>query len=125
MLGWMITVRRQAAGGAEPAEQESVAGDLVAQWQGRLDAIDWLRDLTKTGNAVDLGGNGYPFLMTVKAAAVLPVIESGPPHENELWGHDAGDILTSRWAGRTVFNPDVAVQCGDEEWLMVEIFDES
>lgn len=125
MLGWMITVCRQAAGGAAPAEQESVAGDLVAQWQGRLGAIDWLRDLTKAGNAVDLGGNGYPFLITVKAGAVLPVIESGPPDENKLWGYDAGDILTSRWAGRTVFNADVAGQCGDEEWLMVEIYDES
>jgi hypothetical protein len=125
MLGWMITVRRQAAGRTGPAGRRSVAGDLVAQWQGGPDAIDWLRDLTGHGDAVDLGGDGYPFLITAKAGAVLPVIEGGPPHENELWVHDTDDLLTSRWAGHTVLNPDVAARCGEEEWLIIEIYDES
>lgn len=125
MLGWMITVNRQADGGASPAVRDSVAGDLVAQWQGGLDAIDWLRDLTETGDAVDLGGNGYPFLMTAKASAVLHVIESGPPYENKRWKHDVGDILTPRWVGRTVFDPEVAQTCVSDEWLMIEIYDES
>lgn len=125
MLGWMITVYRQDEGRGQPATRDAAMGSRVAQWQGQLDAIDWLRDLTHIGDVVELGGNGYPSMMTARAGAVLPVIESGPPYANKFWLADATDILTPKWIGRTVFDSEVAGECDPDEWLIVEIWDES
>ena len=61
VLGWMIMVYRQLNGGDAPATTDSERADLVAQWQGGLNALDWLRALVSSGSAIDLGGNGYPY----------------------------------------------------------------
>lgn len=87
--------------------------------------MDWLEDLVASGSAVDLGGNGYPFRMTARAGAVLPVVRTGPPHANEHWIMGVGDIVDERWAGKTVYVPEVAEACSDDEWLMTMIWDES
>lgn len=125
MLGWMIAVHRQASRRSRPAKPASSLGPLVAQWQGGVNAVDWLRALTSTGDAVDLGGNGYPFRLTATAGAVLPVVEAGPPHEQPVWHTDTGDVLTNAWVGHTVFDVEVARACAPNEWLIVEIWDES
>lgn len=125
MLGWMITVYRQADGGGRAASRRSRQGVQVARWQGGLQACQWLLDLVPTGAAVDLGGNGYPSTLTAKAGAVLPVVRLGPPHENETWRADPHDILGPGWVGHTIVDEDEAARCHDDEWLIVEIWDES
>lgn len=125
MIGWMIAVHRKTGWKGRPASASSSLGALVAQWQGAPAAIDWLRDLAHTDDAVDLGGNGYPMRITAKAGAVLPVVEAGPPFENKQWQADPADVLTDQWVGHTVFNTEVARACASDEWLIVEIWDES
>jgi hypothetical protein len=125
LLGWNIGVYRQQGAGAGPARTRSPTGSLVARWQGGLNAVDWLHDLVPTGDAIDLGGNGYPSRMTARAGAVLSVIENGPPEAHERWITESTDILLPHWAGKTVYEREIANACTDEEWLIVEIWDES
>jgi hypothetical protein len=77
------------------------------------------------GEAVDLGGNGYPNRYAAPAAMVLPLILAGPPQANERWNYDAADIMGSQWEGKTTINTDAAAACAPDEWLVVEAWDES
>ena len=44
---------------------------------------------------------------------------------NEPWVRALHDIVDERWAGRSVYNDEVADACRDDEWLVVTIWDES
>ena len=125
MLGWHISIFRQQDGGAEPAATDSPQGARVAVWQTRLSGLDWIDQLCNTGDALSLGGNGYPVWYTAKAAHLLPVILNGPPNANSVWMRDVGDIVTEGWAGRTVIDQTVAAACSPDEWLLIEAWDES
>src|SRR4051812_37736997 len=74
MLGWQIYVFRQRDGGGSPANESSPAGDHIASWQSGINGLDWLKTLTETGNAVSLGGNGYPLRYTATAEYLMPLI---------------------------------------------------
>lgn len=121
----MISVYRQADNLTEPATWDSPRGARIAVWQGQTAATRWLHDLVSAREAVDLGGNGYPSRMSARAGAVLPVVSIGPPEANETWISGPHDILTPAWAGKTVVNAEVAQACSDDEWLIIEIWDES
>lgn len=122
----MITLHRQAGDTTSPATPDSPTGELVARWQGRFQARHWLDDLVVAGSAIDLGGDGYPSWMTARAGAVIPVVRDGPPHARDTWvmgEHDVVDLR--RWPGKTVYDGEVAAACHDDEWLLIEIWDES
>jgi len=44
MLGWHISVHRQADGGAHPARADSKTAARIAVWQTGLHGMDWLGD---------------------------------------------------------------------------------
>jgi hypothetical protein len=122
----MITVHRQAGDATRPATWNSPEGPLVAQWQGKVEATQWLEDLVEEGSAIHLGGDAYPFKMTARAGAVVPVVRDSPPHANERWIVGKDDIVDwGRWPGRTVYSSEEAEACHDDEWLLITIFDES
>ncbi|WP_194819127.1 hypothetical protein [Nocardia sp. XZ_19_385] len=125
MIGWMIYLHRQADNRMQPATRTSESGTLAACWQGGLGATRWLHDLVASGSAIDLGGDGYPSLMTARAGAVIPVVSNGPPYENRRWVVGAEDIVDKGWVGKTIYKPEVADACDDDEWLLVTIWDES
>jgi hypothetical protein len=125
MLGWHISVYRQTDGGASPATNETPHGERLAVWQTGVRGLDWLSELSTAGKAIDLGGNGYPWRFTASAEHIIPKIILGPPEARETWHHDAGDILTDKWVGKTQVNGATAAICRPEEWLLVEAWDES
>ena len=125
MLGWHIAVYRQVTGGSAPATTESAQGTRLAVWQTGLGGLEWLDELVKAGNAVDLGGNGYPCLYTATAENLIPRIIENPPGARAVWVCGESDILTDKWAGTTVVDKDAAAQCRPDEWLVVVAFDES
>jgi len=125
MLGWHISVFRQKSGGSEPAANDSARGSRVAVWQTGLGGLEWIDQLCITGDALSLGGNGYPVWYTAKASLLLPEILKGPPNANPVWRRDPGDIVTAKWAGRTVIDQTAAAACTPDEWLLVEAWDES
>ena len=125
MLGWHISVYRQTDGGGAPATAESAEGTRLAVWQTGVDGLDWLREMVTEGKVVDLGGNGYPSRFTATAEQLLPRIVESPPGARAEWLLDAGDIVTDKWEGKTVVDGAVAAECGADEWLIVEVWDES
>jgi hypothetical protein len=125
MLGWHISVYRQTDGGGAPATEESAEGSRLAVWQTGVEGLDWLRELVTEGKVVDLGGNGYPSRFTAAAEVLVPRIVDTPPGARDQWLLDAGDIVTDKWAGKTVVDGAVTAQCGAGEWLIVKAWDES
>lgn len=125
MLGWHISVYRQADGGAAPATAESGRGARVAVWQTGLGGLDWFDKLVKADKALDLGGNGYPYWYTASAENLVPQIEDGPPLAREVWIYDEHDILTDKWEGKTVIDREALASCRPDEWLLIEAWDES
>ena len=126
MLGWHISVYKQLDGGAAPATEDSPKGARLAVWQAGLWGLDWIDALVTAGKAIDLGGNsGYPCRYTATAQHLVPPIMDGPPEADAIWRHDASDVLTDKWEGRTVIDGDVAGGCRPDEWLLVVAWDES
>ena len=126
LIGWWIGVFRQADGGSEPASADAERGVRLAVWQAELWGLDWLTDLVRSGRAIDLGGDGYPSLLTAKSKDLLPPIRSGPPAARPVWIADADDIIDhSKWPGKTTIDEAAIDDCSPEEWLLVVVFDES
>lgn len=125
MLGWHVSVYRQADGGASPATADSAPGTCLAVWQTGLGGLSWVGELVTAGKAVHLGGNGYPSRMTAPAQHLVPPIVDGPPNANKYWGYGPGDIITEKWKGKTVIDRDAIAECSPDEWLLVVAWDES
>ena len=91
------------------------------------DELEWAelaRRSREAGNAIDLGGNGYPLRFTATAEYLAPRIKK-PPEANAVWICGPEDILTDKWAGKTVVDLDAIAQCRIGEWLLVVAWDQS
>ena len=124
-LGWHISVYRQQNDGSSPASFGAGHGARLAVWQTGLGGLDWLDDLVKQQNAIDLGGNGYPIEYTAMAAHIIPRIRDEPPEAKAVWSFDAGDIITPQWLGKTTRDPQTMAACRPDEWLIIRAWDES
>jgi len=125
MLGFHISVYRQTDEGVAPATFDSPEGPRLAVWQTDAWGLDWLNDLVKAGQAIDLGGNGYPLRYTATAEYITPQLAGEPPHANEFWTREVGDTVGEKWAGRTVIDHAVVDACRPDEWLLIQAWDES
>ncbi len=125
MLGWIIGIYRQTDGGTSPATADSPKGTRLAVWQTGADGLNWISKLVKAGKAIDLGGSGYPCRYTATAENLVPRIIDEPPEAIPTWSYGPDDILTERWAGKTVIDRAAATDCPTGEWLLVEAWDES
>jgi hypothetical protein len=124
-MGWHIRVSRQADGGLSPAGADSQTSVDLAVWQTGIDGLAWVDELVRQGNAIGLGGNGYPFSYTSKAQYVLPRIGDGPPEAREFWHSDPQDILMDGWLGKTTIDGEAVRDCASDEWLLIVAWDES
>jgi hypothetical protein len=125
MLGWHISVFRQTDSGSAPAKADSKEGARLAVWQTGVEGLDWLDELVKNGQAVNLGGDGYPNYYTAQAKYLIPRFVNGAPAAREHWLLDAGDIVTDKWLGKTFIDRAAVDACGSDEWLLVVAWDES
>lgn len=125
MLGWHITVYRQTAGEFAPAEFETTPGFRLAVWQTGLLGLHWIKALVKAGRVIDLGGNGYPYRYTAQVKEITQQILDGPPEAKVTWSREAFDNITEGWVGRTLVETDELKRCDPDEWLLIEVFDES
>jgi hypothetical protein len=125
MLGWHITVYRQQNDGSMPATFHTEEGARLAVWQSGIGGLDWLDELVKQKKAIDLGGDGYPMRFTATARHIIPQLRNGPPHAKRYWTYDPGDIILPGWLGKTTKDPEVMDACRQDEWLLIEAWDES
>jgi hypothetical protein len=124
-LGWHISVYRQQNEGTKPAAFGDAHGPRLAVWQANLGGLDWLDELVNEQRAINLGGNGYPYEYTAMAAYIIPRLIGEPPEAKAVWTFDAGDIITSGWQGKTTRDPAVMDACRPDEWLIIQVWDES
>ena len=88
--------------------------------------MQWLRELEAQGQAIDLGGDGYPLRYTAQAKHVLPKITEGePPHANPRWLHGEGDIVQGYEHRKTQRKDEAIAACPPDAWLLIEAWDES
>lgn len=125
MLGWHISVYRQQNDGTQPASYQSAHGPRLAVWQTGLGGLDWLDALVKESRALQLACNGYPTEYTAMARDIVGHLRGEPPLAKAVWTHDAGDIITNEWAGRTVKDDPTIHDCREDEWLIIQAWDES
>jgi hypothetical protein len=127
MLGWHVSVYRQPDGASSPATFESREGARLAVWQTDVGGLDWLIELAKQGKAIDLGGNGYPSRFTARAEILVPHLLGGTFSANETWLIGEGSYIADAkaWVGKTEIDQEGAQQCRPDEWLLVEVWDES
>lgn len=141
MWGWMISVYRFAdpsglksltASDPSPLAHD-VAADVVSRdlstavavWQTGLGGLDWIQVLVDMGQAVSLPSNGYPSRFLGRAGDLLPTILQGPPDAHEHWISGPTDVIGSGWLGKTTIDRDATDSCPEDEWLLVEAWDES
>jgi len=79
MVGWHISVFRQAEGGSLPATPTTKQADRIAVWRSSVGGLNWLDELAAQGNAIKLGGDGYPYWYTAQAAHLISRITDQPP----------------------------------------------
>lgn len=124
MLGWFVSVYRQPNGGISPAGMTSPMGAQLAVWQTGLYGLAWLDTMVTQGSVIVLGGDGYPTRYTAHAQDLIPYLLN-PPEANEPWIVDGDSILLPGWKGKTTIQQTEINRCRPEEWLLVEIWDES
>jgi len=110
MLGWEIQVCRQPDGGSSPATLDTPKGRMLAAWLIDAAGIIPFYEMAAEGEAIDLGGNGYPSRYTAQAKQLLPRLPN---------------LLSSAWELFTPIDEPATRECGGNEWLIVEAWDQS
>lgn len=121
----MFVLQRQTGDRTVPATSDDRTGGALAIWQASPDGKMWIDELTAGGHALYLGGNGYPHSYSAPAAKLIPYLYPSPPHVREFWSHDEGDVLTGDGPRQTKINATLIAECDPDEWLLVEVWDES
>ena len=126
MTGWHLSIYRQTdEHAAMPATAESPKGTRLAVWQAGDGGLKWLDGLVKAGEAISLGGDGYPYRYTATAGTLVPQVLDGPPEARRCWIYGEHDLLGEKWVGKTMVDQDAAAACRSDEWLLIEAWDES
>ena len=135
MLGWHIRICRQKDDGSAPTtgssrlgdlweEFHAHQGDLLAEWQAHIDGLDWLNALVKVGVA-DFTGNGYPYMYSAPSHHLLPRFVKVPPKGVRSWIAGHCEVHLDRWGKELMVDNAVVEACRPNEWLLVEVWDES
>jgi hypothetical protein len=119
MLGWDIYISRQRDGGSAPATFEAETGATLESWDSGMWGLRWAGDLTKAGEAIDLGGNGYPMRYTAQAKVLR---HSRAIPLRQVW-NQAPVALAG--ASPPVPKKPSLFDCPPDEWLVIETWDQS
>lgn len=125
MIGWHISIYRQASGATGPATVNTPTGNRLAILQFGPDGLAWLVDLVQAGKAIELGGDGYPFRYTAMAEAVLPNLVDKPQPGQDPRSLGWKVLRTGQWEGRAELDHSVIADCCANEWVIIEAWDES
>jgi len=125
MIGWSITIYKQAKGGDSPASFGEPTGAKLAVWQTGPWGLDWIKDLVEQNQVVDLGGNGYPFEYTARLERIRPTVLEGAPRTDEPGLIDLKDIPPGAWLRKTAIDREALLACDPGDWVLIQVWDQS
>ncbi|WP_372380082.1 hypothetical protein [Xanthomonas sp. NCPPB 1062] len=113
--------------GKEPSRIGGAGGERLAIWQARIDGIQWLKKLVSENCAkLVVNGNGYPDIFSAQARWVAPILLQGPPGARDVWIVGEGDIVDGPISSRrSRFYREAILGCEPNDWLVIEVWDES
>jgi hypothetical protein len=110
---------------------DDVLGDRLAVWQAGLDGRQWIRQAaSREGSVVRELESGYPHRYLARAADILPTIRDRVPYEPPMyeypsWVVPEGSVLLPGYVGKTTIDDGAVDKCSADEWLYIEVWDES
>lgn len=120
MLGWNINIWRQLEPPTTPSHKRQ---GFIAGWEVTLEGLAWLDALVEKGEALDLGGNGYPLFYKASAAVVASQLAQGPPNRPGPVTIGENYVLPSGWTGGFEFDQAELAKCAPDEELSIEAWD--
>lgn len=122
MLGWEFFISRK---GNSSTMRPNERGELLARWRASPGGTEWIDELVARGDAIGLGGNGYPIRYTVPVGVLAATLSKGlPKHEGPpTFGDDY--FLPSGWTREVEINLSRLRSLDPQEVLEVEAWDQS
>ena len=122
MLGWYFVIYPQRVLVAGLKLEDSVR---LATWETGLGGTKWIAQLCTLGQAVDLGGNGYPNRYVIPAGTLARVLQQGVPSHTSppVIGDDY--YLPPNWTGEATIDIERLKSLPPEVLLAVEAWDQS
>ena len=142
MLGWLISVYRVADEeavrrtlGAEPSARvvlgDDVLGGRLAVWQAGPYGLNWIAEAAaREGGVIRKFECGYPHRYLARAADILPTIRDRVPYKAPMYEHPSwvvpeGSVLLPGYVGKTTIDDGAIDRRSADEWLYIEVWDES
>ena len=142
MLGWLISVYRVAdeeavrrtlgaESGAKVVLGDDVLGGRLAVWQAGSSGLNWIAEAAaRKGGVIRKFECGYPHRYLARAADILPTIHDHVPYKAPMYEHPSwvvpeGSVLLPGYVGKTTIDDGAIDECGADEWLYIEVWDES
>ncbi len=122
MLGWSIKIYPQSF---RIKDIHTEVEDILVSWKTGLGGLDWIENLCSEGEALSLGGNGYPLEFAITARALFLALEEGvPAHKAPLViGDDY--ISPSGWTDQVEIDLERLIALPPELLLAVDAWDMS
>lgn len=121
--------------GAEPGAKvvlgDDVLGGRLAVWQAGPYGLNWITEAAaREGGVIRKFECGYPHRYLARAADVLPTIRDrvpykAPMYEHPSWAVPEGSVLLPGYVGKTTIDDKSIDECSADEWLYIEVWDES
>jgi hypothetical protein len=117
MLGWQVFIRTESTSDSNDHNHN------IVSWTTGMYGLSWIDELVKEGNAVNLGGDGYPLRYLIKAKVLRTVLNKGLPT------HDSPPVVGNDYYLPSGFNSDIRINtellanCSDDEELVVTAWD--
>jgi hypothetical protein len=125
MLGWQVYINKHQIRSEFAAEELLNDKSLIATWITGVDGLSWLYDLVKDGQALYLGGSGYPIRFTAKAAILKSIVTNLPKN------YQGSTVIGDDYVHFGGFNQIVKIyqkrmdSCKSDEVLSIEAWDQS
>lgn len=122
MIGWWIVISTLSPD--ERAQSAERQASILASWEVGVEGLEWIEVLVTQGEASRLRRDGYPSVYVAKAAAVLPLLNDGPPRSRTgltMIGDDY--VMPPGWHGEWDIHPDRIAACPLDQQLTIEAWD--
>jgi hypothetical protein len=117
MLGWRVYIRTKSTSDSDDHKHN------IVSWTTGTYGLSWIEDLVKEGNAVSLGGDGYPIRYLIKTKVLRSVLHKGFQAQDSLPVIGDNYYLPSGYNSNIHISTELFADCSDDEELVVTAWD--